>query len=181
MPLDLIDDCIKGKLHAQERIYREYYGYGMSICLRYTSSKEEAVEVLNDSFLKVFDKISTYSKEQPFKAWLRRIFVNTSIDNHRKNKKHYYHEDVDTCHEESIDTDAIEELSAQDIMKLLLELPENQRITFNLYEIEGYSHKEIADQLGITESTSRSNLTRAKNKLKSLYQKYYSIAYARVS
>ena len=174
---ELIAGCRAGKLASQEKLYKHFYSYGMGVVLRYAYSKEEAYEILNDSFLKVFDKIDKYEPTYSFKSWISRIMVNTAIDYYRKNKKHMYHQDIEAAYNESHPSESVSTLSVKDIMLLLNKLPEIYRLTFNLYEIEGYSHDEIASKMGISASTSRSNLTRAKKKLRILYQQYFEHQY----
>jgi RNA polymerase sigma-70 factor (ECF subfamily) len=175
-----VNGCIKGKMQYQELLYKQFYSYGMSICLRYGHNRDEAAEILNDSFLKVFTNMHKYDLQQSFKSWFRRIIINTAIDYYRKNLKHYNHLDVEVIDKEIVDVSMISELDINDLIKLMNELPENLRLTFNLYEIEGYSHQEIAQILGIAEGTSRSNLTRARNNLRKSFSKYYKRTYAEV-
>lgn len=178
---EVLNGCIKNKLKYQELLYRQYYGYGMSISLRYSANKDEATEILNDSFLKVFDNISKFKTDLSFKSWFRRIVINTSIDYYRKNVKFNNTDSIDDIFiTETIDNNVIDELNAEDILKLLNQLPEIYRFTFNMYEIEGYKHEEIAEKLNITTSTSRSNLTRAKKMLKNLLENIYQKNYASV-
>lgn len=173
--LDLISGCISGDNKSQERLYKRYFSYAMSICIRYTKSTNEAIEVINDGFMKVLENLMTYDSAKPFKTWYAKILVNTAIDNYRRNAKqnatlsiHYIDEMEDQ------EPTIYSELSVEDILKLYDELPETYRITFNLYEIEGFSHKEIGQMLGVSTSTSRSNLTRAKKMLRILYSKYFN-------
>lgn len=170
----LIVGCKKRRKREQEMLYRHFYSYAMAIALRYARSPDDALEVLNDSFLKVFDKIAYYDPENSFKGWLRRIIINTAIDNYRSQHKHDHHEDISLVEPCANDLDSIDLLSVDDILALLQKLPELYRMTFNLYEIEGYSHQEIADMMGITASSSRANLTRAKYKLRELFQQHFS-------
>lgn len=175
----LINGCINEDPKAQELLYKHYYGYAMSVCLAYSSSRFEATEILNEGFLKVFSKIHTYRAGNSFQAWLRRTMVNTAIDYFRMNKKHRFNVEVNEAITEETDLNVIDELTAREILDLLQQLPENYRLTFNLYEIEGYSHEEISKILGIPEGTSRSNLTRAKQKLRQLLKKYHRPLYER--
>jgi RNA polymerase sigma factor (sigma-70 family) len=168
-----IAGCRKQEPKAQEKLYRQYYGYAMTIALQYAGNEEEAVEILNDSFLKVFSKITTYDSNYPFKGWLRRIVVNTAIDYYRKAKKIGFQVALEDVKGEETSTEMTDKLTAEDILKLLHQLPEVQRMVFNLYEIEGYAHEEIAEQLGISEAVSRVYLSRAKQKLKVLVEKYF--------
>lgn len=172
--LDWLEGCKQGKPKPQEMLYKHYYSYAMSICLQYSKNEEEAAEILNDSFFKVFTKIDKYETTQPFKTWFRRIIINTAIDYYRRNNKHTHVNIEDVApHEQEISVDALSKLSAEDILKLLQRLPENQRIVFNLFEIEGYGHEEIAEKLNIAPSTSRVHLLRAKQQLRQLVEKLF--------
>ena len=164
----LIKACQTYDAKAQEQLYKKFYGYAMSISLRYATSREEASEVLNDSFLKVFQSVQKFDLEKPFKPWLSRIVVNTAISRFRKECKHQHAADIQDVDVENLDEDALDILSVEEIIQLLQKLPDLHRITFNMYELEGYSHKEIAEELGISEGTSRSNLSRAKSTLQKL-------------
>ena len=176
----LLKACRKGKIKSQEMLYKQFYAYGMSISLRYAYNRDEAAEVLNDSFLKVFGSLHKYDHKLSFKAWLRKIIINTAIDYYRKNKKHHELVDIETTDIELSDYSLIEKFEIEDLQILLNDLPENYRITFNLYEIEGYNHDEIAKLLNIAPGTSRSNLTRAKALLRASFEKQYKHKYAKV-
>ena len=174
----LIKACIKENSKAQEELYRHFYGYAMGISLRYTKKREEAVEILNDSFFKAFIKIKQYESGRSFKSWLARIVVNTAIDHYRRNKKHQNHVDISTLKDYEYDSNLIDSLAAEDILKLVQQLPDAYRMTFNLYEIEGYSHEEISKKLDIPLGTSRSHLSRAKVKLREMITKQFGVTYA---
>ena len=164
---DLITGCISGERKSHELLYKRFYGFAMGICVRYCNSREEAVEVLNDGFLKAFSNLRNFDKQSRFEPWLKRILVNSSIDYYRKAKKHYYHDDVSEAR--SLEVSAASPVSTmnhEDLMKLVSGLPAGYRMVFNLYVIEGYSHKEIAEIMQITESTSKSNLSRAREALR---------------
>lgn len=154
-------------------LYKHFFAYGMSVALRYSYSRDEAVEILNDSFLKVFNNIKKFDESKTFKFWFRRIIINTSVDYYRKNKKLIPVENSDFAGMEIFSENEINSLEVQDLLKLLNSLPEVYRLTFNLYEIEGYKHDEIAEMMNVTASTSRSNLTRAKKMLRKAYFKQY--------
>jgi RNA polymerase sigma factor (sigma-70 family) len=162
----VLKGCSRGDLKAQEELFKLYYGYVMSIALRFSSCYDNALEIADDSFLKIFRKIETHQIEKEFKAWVRKIVVNTAIDHYRKGKKNNMEISIEAANNEPADESVIENLNAEEIIKLINSLPMNYRYTFSLFEIEGYSHNEIALQLGISESTSRSNLTRAKKMLR---------------
>lgn len=173
---NLLIECENGNVLYQEKLYKHFYGYALTICRLYSYSDDEAVSILNDSFLKVFTSIQKkqYNKDLPFKAWLRKILINTAIDYYRKNFKHNNHLDIDdVVYLETDAANAIDNLKGEDILKLLDQLPELHRIVFNLFEIQGYNHQEIALQLSIAESSSRVFLTRAKAKLRVLIHKNF--------
>jgi len=171
----ILFECEQGKEVYQELLYKHFYGYAMSICRLYTYSVDEAASILNDSFLKVFTSLENkkYNAAKPFKTWLRRILINTAIDNHRKNSKHNYHLEIEEAELVIPSTDSINNLHVEDILKLLDQLPETYRMVFNLYEIQGFSHFEIGSKLSISESTSRVFLTRAKRKLRVLFNENF--------
>lgn len=171
----LINECKNGNELYQERLYKHFYGYALSISRLYTYSNDDAVSILNDSFLKIFNTIQNkgYNESIPFKNWLRRIVINTAIDNYRKNAKHSHHLELEEAEPLQISADVINELTVEDILKTLDQLPEMHRLVFNLYEIQGYSHQEISNKLAIGTSTSRVFLSRAKKRLRILIYKNF--------
>ncbi|MEM1259474.1 MAG: RNA polymerase sigma factor [Bacteroidota bacterium] len=170
---EIIDGCKKKSVKHQELLYKKYYGYIMAVCLAYCKDKNVAQEVVNDVFIKVFDSIASYDIGLPFKGWLRRIAINCSIDELRKNKKFMNHLDIAQPTLELPSTDLVDSLTVQEIYHMLGKLPEILRIVFNLYEVEGYKHKEIADLLDIGESSSRTYLARAKTSLRSIASEHW--------
>lgn len=171
----VIKGCQRGCAKSQEQLYNAYYRYGISIALRFSANVEDAKEIINDSFIKVFKKINLFDCSKEFKPWLRRIVVNASIDRHRSRLTDGNNIcGVDVLYDYSDNLNCLDDLSAQDIIGLLKQLPDNFRIPFVLYELEGYTHAEIASKLDIKESTSRSNLTRAKQQLQLMLQNRYS-------
>jgi len=174
MLTDLVEGCRKEDRNAQRKLYEHFHGKMLSICLRYAASREEAVEVLNSSFFKVFKNIHRFDgKKGNVEAWIRTIVTNTAIDRYRKESKRPNTIDLDYAYKESHGSIAVEDLTAQEILKLVQDLPPAYRTVFNLFAIEGYSHKEIGERLGISEGTSKSNLAKARKKL----QKALSINY----
>src|ERR1700761_1304289 len=165
---EIISQCKTGSLKHQELLYKQYYGYAMGIGLRYCPDKEDALEVVNDAFIKVFNNIKNFKSEMPFKAWLRTIIVNTAIDRRRKDLKFRLNVELENAAPIVHNATAIENLDVQDILKLMKLLPAIQLTVFNLYEIDGYSHDEIGQMLAIPVSSSRVYLTRAKEKLRTL-------------
>lgn len=143
-----------------------FYNYAMSICLRYSKDREEAVEIVNDGFVKLFSNLDRYRDNTSFKAWLRRILINSSIDYYRRNEKHYHNVDISYAKHEYITEDAVSKISEQEIVDLIQELPPSYRLVFNLFVIEGFKHREISNKLNISIGTSKSNLAIARSKLK---------------
>lgn len=147
-------------------MYKQFYSYGMSVSLRYTNHRDDAVEVLNDGFMKVFAHIHQYQPEKSFTSWFRRILINTAINYHKKNIKHSHLELEDLSLTPITEPSAFDELSYQEMILLIQALPLAYRTVFNLYVIEGFSHEEIANMLHISIGTSKSNLSRARAHLK---------------
>lgn len=167
--VELIQRCLNGDRKSQRMLYKQYYGYGMVTCIRYAHNKEEAQEILNDGFIKVFKNLERFDFKKPFKYWLRRILINTAIDYLRKYKKYHDTLDLDQATQiENKEIDGFDNLSAKDLLNLVQQLAPSYRMVFNLYVIEGYSHKEIAQQMGISVGTSKSNLSYARNRLKKM-------------
>lgn len=170
LPL-LIQACKEQNPKGQRKLYEHFYGYSMNIALRYSKSKDEALEILNDAFLKIFLKINQFDNSYPFKPWLRKIVVNTAIDYYRKNSLRIVDISLDNIPEESY-FDPFDHLENEnDMLPIIQELPPMYRMVFNLYVMEEYKHQEIADKLNITVSTSKSNLSRAKAKLRTAWLK----------
>lgn len=172
---ELVKGCARGDRRSQEILYKRYFSFAMSICIRYTRDENEAMEIVNDSFMKVLNGLSDYDSSRPFKPWYGKVLVNTAIDNYRKNLKHNEYLSINTITETAEWEPEIEaELSVNDILTLYRHLPGHYKITFNLFEIEGYSHEEIGQMMGVSPSTSRSNLARAKKMLRELYKKHFT-------
>ena len=171
----MIEECSKGVLKAQEKLYKKFYNYGMSIAIRYAHNTDTAGEIYNDSFLKVLKNCSRFNGEKSYKAWLRKIIVHTAIDNYRKEIKQENPIDPFDYKDAVSQTYIIEKLVAEDIIRLIHGLPHIYRIVFSLYELEGYSHEEIASKLNLSVSTSRSCLSRAKSKLRHLIAVHHEI------
>ena len=162
---DLITACINKERWAQKMLYEDHYPKMMGVCLRYAGSQDEALDILHEGFIKVFRNLNKYEPGTSLYSWIRRIMVNTAIDYYRKMVRRRT-DDIETAYSvSSNDADALSQLSEQEILGAIQELSPAYRAVFNLYIIEGYSHKEIANLLGITESTSRSNLVKARIKL----------------
>lgn len=159
---DLIRGCLEGNRRMQEELYQRFSPRMYAVCLRYAGKAEEAEDILQEGFIKVFKKMDSFRGEGSFEGWMRRIFVNTAIEHFRRKR---YLMPVTEKEENSIEgkyTSALDDLGAKDILALVQELSPGYRTVFNLYVVEGYTHKEIADMLGISEGTSKSQLSRAK-------------------
>jgi RNA polymerase sigma-70 factor (ECF subfamily) len=168
----IIKGCRKRRRKSQKELYEMYYAYGMSITLRYADSRNEAAAILNDAFMKVFDNIKKYEIKRPFKPWFRRIVINTAINHYHKTKKEKERPVVD-LQENSISDDEsiISGISYREMIEMVQLLSPVYRTIFNLYVIEGFTHKEIASKLQIAEGTSKSNLFKAKKNLRSILEK----------
>ena len=161
----LIEGCRNGERLAQKELYETYSRKMMGVCLRYVSDRETARDLLQDGFVKVFTSMDSYSGLGSFEGWMRKIFVNCALEYLRKSDN-----TVELVHP---DSSAISDMSAVELMKLVQELPAGFRTVFNLFAIEGYSHKEISEMMNITESTSRSQFTRAKQLLQRRIHELY--------
>lgn len=162
----IIEGCLEERQDAQRQLFKLYFGYAKSICLRYSSSKEEAEEILNTGFLKVFRGLPKYDNIQPFRAWLRVIMINTAIDYYRKEQKHSKNIPLGETIDVPFEDDILDKISAEEILDLVQQLPTSYRTVFMLYVVDGYNHREIGELLGIAEGTSKSNLAVARTKLK---------------
>ena len=168
----LIQGCKQNDRDSQRLLYQHYYGYAMSICARYCRSMEESKEIVNDGFMKVFKKLDQHETESSFKAWLRRIMINASIDHYRKEVKHYHQAAIDPAAPAAIVTsNVLDDLSYSELIGMVQQLSPGYRAVFNLYVIDGFTHQEIAGILGISEGTSKSNLMKARDNLKKMLEK----------
>jgi RNA polymerase sigma-70 factor (ECF subfamily) len=162
----LLDPCIQGNRRAQELLYSSMAPKLYGLCLRYAKDDDEAQDVLQLGFIKVFKSISSFRREGSFEGWICRIMVNTAIENYHKRKADQKLIDINEVHDLAGGAIEMDALEVQDLLKLIRELPEGFRMVFNMYAIEGYSHKEIAKLLNISEGTSKSQLSRARALLK---------------
>ena len=151
----------------------------MSICLRYADNREEAAEILNDGFMKIFGSLKKFDLSKPFKPWLRRILVNLSINRYHQKQRQIETDEIKNIGDESDSEKILSGISYQEVIELLQKLPPSYRTVFNLYVIEGYSHDEIATMLKITVGASKSNLFKAKEKLKKIVSEFFEVDYVR--
>ncbi|MDX1783871.1 MAG: sigma-70 family RNA polymerase sigma factor [Aequorivita vladivostokensis] len=166
---ELIYRCQKGNRQAQAELYRRYSGILFGMCLKYSRNKTEAEDNLHDSFMTIFDKIDQYGFKGSFEGWIKLITVNTVLKKYRKDQYLNVVSD-NTEDEENVDTDGTD-ISLSTLLGYIQELPHKYRLTFNLYVLDGYSHKEISEMLGTSTGTSKSNLARAKAILREKIEK----------
>jgi RNA polymerase sigma-70 factor (ECF subfamily) len=175
----LIKGCIAWDRQCQNRLYDQYCAKMFAVCYRYSSSREEAEDTFHEAFMKVFENIKNFKKTGSLEGWIRRIMVNTAIEKYRKNSRSFEIESLDD-HQINLNhyycDDVLAQIAANDIMKVIDKLPPQYKLVFNLSEFEGLKHKEIAEKLGITEGTSKSNLSRAKAILQKAINKKITIS-----
>ena len=161
-----IDGCRKGDRKSQKALYRHFYSYGMSICIRYAEDENAAISILNDAFMKVFGRIHKYKTDQAFKPWLRMVIINTAIDYVNKRNRLMKKEELQEARHISAQEDILSKIGYQELLELVRSLSDGYRAVFNLYVIDGFKHEEIAERLHISVGTSKSNLSKAKAKLR---------------
>ncbi|MFH1321198.1 MAG: sigma-70 family RNA polymerase sigma factor [Bacteroidota bacterium] len=159
----LVKGCVDNNVVSQKRLYDLYSKKMMGVCLRYSGNYDEAQDILQEGFIKVFKKINTFKGSGSLEGWIRKIIVNTALENHRRSNVLRLSTDIQDV-EPFLETNEniIESLAAKELLNIIQRLPEGYRVIFNLYAVEGYSHKEIAEQLNISESTSKSQYSRAR-------------------
>lgn len=172
----LVEACIKGNRSYQKMLYETMYSKMMAICYRYSHRAEDAEDLFQEGFLKVFSRIGDYNFKGSFEGWIRRIIVNNAIDTFRKNKKKFsFSESLVEAGEipdEIVSENIYGELSSKEILRIVQKLSPTYRTIFNMYVLDGYSHKEIAEELNISEGTSKSNLSKAKVNLRMMVREY---------
>jgi RNA polymerase sigma factor (sigma-70 family) len=171
----LVAGCVVLNRDSQKQLYKQFYGYAFSICHRYVPKEEETTEVVNDGFLKIFFELKNFqpsyaSFENSLKGWIRRIFINTAIDHVRKEKNRllFMHDQLDAVDNYAIPATGLERLSHKELLEMISRLSPAYRMVFNMAVIDGYTHEEIADMLGIAVGTSKSNLAKARANLQKM-------------
>jgi len=166
---NIIQGCVNANRQSQKEFYQLYYGFAMGICMRYCNTHDDAMEVVNDGFIKIYRTLPHFEpRHENFEAslmgWMKSIIINTSIDHFRKNKNSYLVGDIKEEHQEMTDADAsaLDRMSYKEIMELVQRLSPGYRAVFNLHVIDGFKHEEIAQQLNISVGTSKSNLAKAR-------------------
>jgi RNA polymerase sigma factor (sigma-70 family) len=161
---NIISGCLKGNRRDQELLYRRHSARLYAVCLQYSGNDEEARDILQEGFIKIFENLVHYKHEGSFEGWMRRIMVNTALERYRNKYNLYRVDDIDQIPEPDAepDNEDYSGLEAVDLLSIIRELPPKYRMVFNLFAIEGYSHKEISRMVNISEGTSKSNLSRAR-------------------
>jgi RNA polymerase sigma factor (sigma-70 family) len=168
---EIVEGCLRGEQKWQKILFETYYGKMLAVCQRYSKSRDEARDILQEGFIKVFQKMNQFSFSSPFEAWVRRIMVNTAIDFYRKAATEPYLNDIEVAGDVLEQQDVISDMSHAELLEILTMLPPGYKIVFNMYVIEGFSHKEIAETLGVSEGTSKSQLAKARIYMQKLISK----------
>lgn len=172
---DLIEGSIQGDSRLQELLYKKYSGKMYGVCLRYAGNESDASDILQEGFIKVFKNLLKYRGEGSFEGWIRRIMVNTAIEHFRRKKNTFSITETQEKSVEDVSLTAMDNLALKDLLEIIDQLPEGYKMVFNMHVIEGYPHKEIAEILGITEGTSKSQLARAKGVLKKMLEQKVNV------
>ena len=167
----IIEGCVAGRRSAQSALYRKCSSVMLAVCLRYAQNHDEAEDILQEAFLKIFQNISSYRKEGSFEGWMKRVIINHALNYYRKNRKTPFLEDIDNINETEIidkEDQSAEHapVSADKLIALIQLLPPGYRMVFNMYVFEEYSHKEISEALNISENTSKTQLLKARRMLR---------------
>lgn len=164
--------CLKQDKKCQYALFKHFYAYAIGICRRYARNSDEASDILNESFFKIFDNLDKYDIEKPFKSWISKIITNTAIDYYRANFRFSSHEPLDWQGNIGNGADIYDKLAYDDLLSLIRRLTPAYRTVFNLYAIDGYNHNEIAEMLDVSIGTSKSNLHKARKKLQEMLYEY---------
>lgn len=173
----IVEGCKAGKHKAFSMLYKKYSAVMLGLCLRYCKNLQEAEDVLQEGFIKVFRNIKNFREEGSFEGWIKRIMINCAIDHYQKNLKHAFHENLDELNEKIADDEEItvkyrdQGIDKDQLMKMIQDLPDGYRIVFNMYVMEDYSHRDIATSLGISENTSKTQLMKARRALREKLEK----------
>ncbi len=175
----IVSECIAGNQKSQAKLYQQFAPKMFGVCLRYAKDVTEAEDNLQEGFIKVFTNLKSFRHDGSLEGWIRRIMINVSLEKIRKQHLLYPVEDVSVYDSVNLSDDVIARISADELLKLVQELPPRYRLVFNLYVIEGLSHQEIASEMAISEGTSKSNLARAREILKKKVQANYGTLIAK--
>ncbi|MBK6932037.1 MAG: RNA polymerase sigma factor [Saprospirales bacterium] len=159
---ELIQGCLRGSAQYQRQLYEQFAGKMYAVCLRYARTSSDAADILQEGFVKVFTKLEQFHFQGSFEGWIRRIMINTALRAYQRQRFEFESSGYENLPESPVDPDALAILSEAELLRLINRLPDGYRVVFNLVAIEGFSHAEVAGMLGIQESTSRSQLTKAR-------------------
>jgi RNA polymerase sigma-70 factor (ECF subfamily) len=168
---ELVEACLRNEPKAQEELYRRFSAVMFAICMRYGKNQENAADMLQDSFIRVFGNLKNFRFEGSFEGWMKRVAVTTCLDWNKKLKNEPYSEDIDAAVFMKSESEVHEKLEAGNLMKMLQMLPAGYRTVFNLFAIEGFSHAEISEMMGISENTSKTQLFKARKLLQGIIEK----------
>lgn len=171
---ELVQNCLTNNRKYQEILYKKYASKMYNICLTYAKDKDDAKDILQNGFVKIFTSLDSFNNVGSLEGWIKRIIINTSIDYYRKKIIDLRNVSIDYADKNEVETSILEDINAKELLELVHKLPEGARIIFNLYAIEGYNHSEIAEMLNISTGTSKSQFSRAKSILQDLIQHTYS-------
>lgn len=167
---ELIRLCLDNNVLAQNELYRRFAGKMMGVCMRYAKNRDDAKDILQDAFVRVYLNLKSFKAEGSFEGWIKRIMINTAIKHYRKHLKFSNNVDIEAAYDVGFDNNIIGKIAAGELMAKVQTMPDGYRTIFNLYVVEGYQHNEIGEMLGISEGTSKSQLARARNFLIKLIQ-----------
>jgi RNA polymerase sigma-70 factor (ECF subfamily) len=173
--IELIRGCIRKDTTCQKRLFEKYYGMMLGICQRYAKDQDEAKDILQEGYVKIFNKLEYFNFQGSLENWIKRIMINTAIDKHRKNLQNPVSRELDNTTDASVPQDAEQNLKEKDLLNLIQTLPDGYRTVFNLYVMEGYSHEEISKELNIKEGSSKSQLAKARKLLQQKLQQLLKI------
>jgi RNA polymerase sigma factor (sigma-70 family) len=166
----ILEGCFAGKRSAQSLLYKKFAATMLGVCMRYSSSRDEAEDIVQEGFIKIFQRITSFRREGSFEGWMKRIMINQALNHYRKNRKLPYHSVIEEIDETEIldleDPEPIDQIPSETLMTMIQRLPEGYRMVFNLYVFEEFSHKEIAESLNVSESTSKTQLLKARRLLR---------------
>jgi len=175
----ILEGCIAGKREAQFELYKKCASSMLALCFRYARNRDEAEDLLQEGFLKVFQKIKSFRREGSFEGWMKRIMINNALNEIKKNRRIPFLDDIELINETQIvdqaEPEGMEPIPADILLQMIQSLPYGYRVVFSLYVMEDYSHKEIADELNISENTSKTQLLKARRVLKNKLKDYYKI------
>lgn len=170
---ELVEGCLQGHRDSQQQLYKKYASKMFGVCLGYAKDRDDAKDIMQEGFIKVFGSLKNYKGDGSLEGWVRRIIVNTAIDYYRKSLKERNSVDIEDARDLPVEVSVLERMQATELLELVNRLPDGARMIFNLYVVEGYTHKEIAEMLQINQGTSKSQFARARTLLQDLIAKVY--------